>query len=323
MSGLRAPPKQDPPSRAIARIVMLLLLVVGAGTVIYTAVTNQNITLVEDVRPEGLELEDSSEVEGLTVNVVEEAGDGVPVVFLHDAEATGSLTLAPLASALPEGYRGVRIDMPGFGYSERIPTDGPAHTAAGMGENIAVVIEERFDVPVVLVGVGFGGEVAAEVALVVPEAVGGLVLVDVDFEDGSSWMRLLEQLPWVGRAATYTWETGGRFAARNWAPHCEVGGWCPTADQSAERRFITSIAGTTESFHGFVRTPPAARAPTNLDEISAAVAYVWSTGGDVAEETVDELSGGLPGLTVIESDTFQAHLEDHDTLIEAITAVGG
>lgn len=323
MSGLQAPPKRDTPSRAAARLVMLLLLVVVAGTVIYTAVTNQNVTLVEDVRTAGLELEDPSEVGGLTVNVVDESGDGIPVVFLHDAEPAGSLTLAPLAGALPDGYRAIRIDMPGFGYSDRIPSVAPEHTAAGMGENMAVVIQERFDVPVVLVGVGFGGEVAAEVALAAPESVGGLVLVDVDFEEDSSWVRLLEQLPWVGRAATYTWETGGRFSSGTWAPHCEEGGWCPTSDQSAERRFIVSIAGTTESFHGFVRTPPAALAPTNLEEITAPVAYVRSTAGEVTEETVDELSRGLAGLTVFESDSFEAHLEDHDTVIEAIIAVSG
>jgi pimeloyl-ACP methyl ester carboxylesterase len=323
MRGLQPPPKQDTPSRIAARLIGLVLLVAAAGTVIYTAVTNQNIDLVEDVRAAGLELDDPSEVAGLTVNVFEEAGDGVPVVFLHDTDPAGSLTLAPLAEALPDGYRSVRIDMPGFGYSERIPSEGPEHTAATMGENMAVVIEERFDIPVILVGVGFGGQVAAEAALAAPEALGGLVLVDVDFDVGSSWLRLLETVPWVGKAATYTWETGGRFALDNWSPHCEEGGWCPTPDERAERTLIISIEDTTASLHGFLRTPPAALAPTNLEDISVPVAYVRSTEGDVTEETVDGLAEDLADLSVLESGTFQAHLEDHDTVIEAIASVAG
>lgn len=323
MRGLQPPPKTDTPSRALARILVLLLLVVAAGTVIYTAVTNQNIPLVEDVRTDGLDLASPSEVDGLTVNVVEEPGDGVPVVFLHDVDVTGSLPLVPLVEDLPDGYRGVRVDMPGFGYSDRIPFDSPIHTAAGMGETMAAMIEERFDEPVILVGVGFGGEVAAEVALAGPENVTGLVLVDVDFEDGASWVELLESLPWVGRAATYTWATGGRFSLDAWSPHCEEGGWCPTPEQRAERGFITSIAGSTVSLHSFVRRPAAALAPTNLDDITMPVGYVWSTDGEVPEESVDLLRDGLAGLTVLESATYQAHLEDFDTVNQAITAVAG
>lgn len=304
-------------------MLVLILLVAIAGLAIYTAVVNQRIDLTEDIRSIGLDLEDASVVDGFRVNVETEPGDGRPVILLHDVDVTGGLILAPLAGSLDDGYRGVRIDLPGFGFTDRLPSVGPPHTAQGMASTVAAVLEERFEEPVILVGVGYGGEVGAEMAYTYPDLIGGLVMVDVDFWAGNPIEVSLQNLPWFGRMATYTYDTGGQFALDRWSPHCEDGGWCANPDQVAVRNLIITIVDTTSSMNAFRNTPGAALAPANLSDIQVPVAYVLSVDGAVSNETVDRIREELPDLALVESDTYQAHLEDHGSIMEAIAALDG
>ncbi|MGD2060054.1 MAG: alpha/beta hydrolase [Acidimicrobiia bacterium] len=308
-------------------MLVLVILAAAAGAVIYTAVTNQKIDLTEDVRAEGIELDNPSNVDGLRINVVEDGSGQVPVVFLHDVDVAGGLTLEPVSTSLSGDYRGIRIDLPGFGYTTRLPFETSRHTAARMAETVSLVLAERFDSPVLVVGVGFGGEVAADLAVSYPEAVDGLVLIDVDFwsadsnQAANSGSLFLERLPWFGKTATYMWETGGRFALDNWAPYCEMGGWCPSSEQLGRRAAVITIEGTTESLHWFRRTPPAALAPSNLEDITVPVAYVWSSDGPVDSETVERVDTGIAEMATITSETFQAHLEDPEAIQAAIDSV--
>lgn len=318
---LKAPPKRESPSRAVGRILFLLVLLVGAGAAIYTAVTNQRIDLTEDRREAGIELGDPIVVDGVRLNVVEDEGGGTPVVILHDVDVTGGLTLADLSASLPDGYRGVRIDLPGFGYSERIPEVNHIHTIAGTADLIAVVIEQRFGEPVLLLGVGYGGEVAADIAIAYPNLVSGLVMVDTDFWLAPSLEVSIQRLPWVGRAATYTWETGGRSALDNWSPDCDMGGWCPTQAQLAQRAGIVEIVNTTDSLWSFHRTPDAAVAPANMAEINVPTAYVWSVDGPVSQSTVDRTVEEMTAVQVFESNSFAAYLEDFPVISSALAAV--
>ncbi len=303
-------------------MVFLVLLLGAAGVVIYTAVTNQTVDLTEDIRTVGLELENPVVVDGLTINIAEDPGGSTPVVFLHDVDVTGGLILADLSESLAEEFHGVRIDLPGFGYSDRMPFRSTRHTASGMAETISAVLDDRFDEPVKIVGVGFGGNVAAEVALTRPELVSGVVMVDTDlWSRPRSFQLTLERLPWVGKAATYTWETGGRYALSEWAPYCEQGGWCPTLEQQGLRAFIITIEDTTESLQHFLDTNEAALAPSNLSDISAPMVYVWSTSGSVDQDIIDRLGREIPGIQVFESASFQAHLEDFTTVNEALASI--
>lgn len=320
---LREPPKQGAPSRVAARLLVLLVLVVVAGLVIFTVVTNQRVDLTEDRSTSALELDDSVVIDGIRLNIVEDDGGPQPVVILHDFDATGGLTLEELSSSLGDGFHGVRIDLAGFGYSDRLPEPGPNHTVAVMAEMIAAVIDDRFTSPVPVIGVGLGGQVAAELAHTYPNIVGGVVMVDVDFWATPSTVETLEGLPWMGRAATFTWETGGRFALDEWAPHCDTGGWCPSEDQLARRAMIIELQNTTDSLWSFRRTPPAALAPANLSEISVPGAYVWSTSAETPQETVDRIADGWPGLEVFESATYAAQLEDPASVAQALQAVVG
>lgn len=317
---LQAPPKNESPSRAVGRIFFLIVLALAAGVVIYTAVTNQRIDLTEDRRLEAIELDDSTEVDGVRMNVVDSQTGAVPVVILHDVDVTGGMILRELSASFNSGgYRTAIVDLPGFGYSDRLPNSGAVHTAAGTAELIAGLIEERFDSPVVVVGVGFGGKVGAELAHTFPGLLAGLVMVDADFWGAESFEVGLQELPWVGRAATYTWETGGRFAIDSWSPYCDQGGWCPSDAQLAAREPILQIVDTTDSIWAFRRTPPAGVAPANFTEIAVPSAFVWSTRGPVSEDNADRVAEEIPGLTVVESDSFQAHLEDTGSIVGAVT----
>jgi pimeloyl-ACP methyl ester carboxylesterase len=321
MKGLQAPPKTETPSRILARFLTLIILAGAAGVAIYTAVTNQRADIAEDIRPVNLDLEDTTVIEGFRTNLRQDPGGPKPVVILHDFDVSGGLILDDLSTGLGGDYHGVRLDLPGFGFSTRMPTDGPQHTVSGLATRVAPVLEERFNQPVLMIGVGLGGEVAAELAHSHSNLVSGVVMVDVDFWSNPRFPASLESLPWLGKAATYTWETGGQFALETWAPYCGEGGWCPTQDELSQRSLIIEIERTTDSLHGFRSTPDAALAPSNLNDIPAPMAYVWSSNGEVSQDTFERMTREIPGLTVMESSTFQAHLEDPSTVAAALAAI--
>ncbi|MFV1962570.1 MAG: alpha/beta fold hydrolase, partial [Acidimicrobiia bacterium] len=181
MTGLQKPPTRDRPSRILLRILALALLVLAVGVVVWTSVTNQRIDLTEDVPAGEIELDDFTVVEGMRVNVVTEPGGVVPVILLHDSDVAGGVMLDEVAKELGGRFQAVRLDLPGYGLSDRLPDEGPGHTVASMAQVVTAVVEERFSIPVVLVGTGLGGRVAAEVAVSSPDIVRGVVLVDVDF----------------------------------------------------------------------------------------------------------------------------------------------
>jgi pimeloyl-ACP methyl ester carboxylesterase len=321
MKGLQAPPKSEKPSRILARFLTLIIFAAAAGVAIYTAVTNQRADISEDIRPVNLELEDTTVIDGFRTNVRQDPGGPTPVVILHDFDVTGGLILDDLSMGLGDEYHGVRLDLPGFGFSTRMPTEGSQHTVSGLAGRVAPVLEERFNQPVLAIGIGLGGEVAAELAYSHSSVIAGVVMVDVDFWSDPGFPESVESLEWVGKAATYTWETGGQFALDSWAPYCDDGGWCPSQDDVSQRSLIIEIERTTDSLHAFRSTPDAALSPSNLNDIPVPVAYVWSSDGEVSQDTVERMVREIPGLTVMESSTFQAHLEDSTTVAAALASI--
>ena len=322
MSGLQEPPTRDRPSRIMLRILVLALLVLAVGVVIWTSVTNQRIDLTEDVPAREIVLADPSMVGDLRINVVTESGGPVPVILLHERDVVGSAIWNDVATGLDGRFKAVRVDLPGYGLSDRLPNEGLGHTVASMAQVVRSVNEERFDIPVVVVGAGLGGRVAAEVAVSSPDLVRGVVLVDVDFWEEDGWKEIIEGLPWVGRAATFTFETGGRFAMDVWAPNCADGGWCPSQNQLAAREIATTIRGSTDSIRSFLRTQPSSLVPSDLSSISVPVAYVWSRDGDVPFDAVERVKQQLPDMTVSEVDVWKAHLESPGAVVDAVDVVG-
>jgi pimeloyl-ACP methyl ester carboxylesterase len=171
-------------------------------------------------------------------------------------------------------------------------------------------MRQSFGRPAVVLGVGLGGEVAAEISVTQPDLLAGLVMVDVDFYKPREWDEFLERLPWFGTAATYALETGGPLAAGRWAPNCESGGWCPSQSQIEARDLAETIVDTSESIHFFRRTPAASQVPSKLGEITTPTHYLWSQAGEVPRESVDRVQEAMPAATVeVVADAWRAHLD--------------
>lgn len=322
MTGLRQPPKQERTSRILVRILVLIVMLLAFATAVWTATTKTLIRATEDVSLESLDLETRLVRGGTTINIVTEPGGPVPVVFLNGYDISGGVLWDQVVQELGGRYHAVRIDLPGFGMSDRLPTRGAQHTVASMTEVVAAAMESDLDLPAVVVGVGLGGEVAAELAVTKPALVRGIVLIDVDFWERRSWIEIAERLPWIGEALTYTFETGGRFSGSQWAPWCDVGGWCPTPDQAAARDLAASISNSTDSMQAFLRTQPASLVPSDLDVIDVPVVYVWSSEGGVPEDSVERVQAAIPAaIEVLQVDVYQAHLESPSVVAGAVATV--
>ena len=97
---------------------------------IWAITTTQKAEASESLSLGSLELGDTFEAQGLTLNLTEEESGNVPVVLLHDFDLAGGVTMGGVASQLGEPYRGVRIDLRGLGSANvllsRVP-DTPWH----------------------------------------------------------------------------------------------------------------------------------------------------------------------------------------------------
>ena len=326
MSGLRPPPKPEAPTRVALRMLVLVVLVLAAGVIVWTAVTEQRIDLIEDVALDEaldeLEMEPFVTSDGTELNLMREGAGPVPLLLLHDIDVAGGVIWDGVVAGLDPGFTVLRVDLPGFGLSERMPTEGRRHTVASMAEQVAEAAEQVFDQPVMIAGIGLGGEVGAEIAVVQPDLVSGLVLVDVDFYMPDGWDEFVQKLPWVGKAASFALETAGPLAAGRWAPNCEQGGWCPTESQVESRDLAETIVDTAASIQAFHSTPAASQVPSELADITAPVHYLWSQQGEVPRESVDRVQEALPeaGFEVL-ADSWKAHLDQPSQVAAAIGAL--
>jgi pimeloyl-ACP methyl ester carboxylesterase len=303
-------------------VLILLLLIVAV--IVWSAVINQQISLTETLTVEDLELTGTSQVGDLEINVVTEGNGDSVVVLLHDFDVAGGVLWDGVAGQLGDEFTTVRIDLPGLGLSSRITEPGESHTVGAMADVVNQVIADRYgDGAVTYAGVGLGGEVAAEVAVRHPDHVAGLVLVDVDFYTDPGWFEFVERLPFVGSAVTYAFEGGGPMSQGRWAPNCADGGWCPTQEQSEARDLAEQLVGTTDSLVAFRKTAPSSFVPSRLDEIGAPTVYVWSTGGSVPEESVDDAVSAIAGAVRTDVDAWKAHLESPAEVADAIRSVQG
>jgi pimeloyl-ACP methyl ester carboxylesterase len=114
-------------------------------------------------------------VDGYRINVIDE-GHGVPVVLVHGLPGS-AYDWSPLPERLQAaGFRVIRYDRVGYGYSDR-RTDDAQHTLATNARELrALLTTLHLDAPI-LVAWSYGGGVAVTAAADNPDAIGGLVLV--------------------------------------------------------------------------------------------------------------------------------------------------
>src|SRR5438132_1689997 len=112
-----------------------------------------------------------TDVAGLAIRVLE-GGAGRPLVMLH--HSTGNVGWAPVHAQLAESFRVLAVDMPGFGQSDRPDW-------AREPRDLAILLNRLLDklelAEITLVGAGFGGWVAAEMATMTECRLSRLVLI--------------------------------------------------------------------------------------------------------------------------------------------------
>ena len=321
MRGLVPPPREETPSRIFARFAVLLLMLALFAIFVWAAVTNQRIPLVEDARIDAVEGVDFEVTEGVAFGV-DDRGDGdTPVFLFHDVNIAGGVMFESLVEAFGDDVRTVAVDLPGFGFSTRFPSQGLHHTVRGMAERIVPLIEARADGPVIVAGVGLGGEVAAELAATRPELVAGLVMIDVDFYGGGTMVQSFESLPWLGNAVTYAFEVSGPFSESSRHPYCAEGGWCLSPQQSRIRELAGEIIGTSYSLQAFRSTPEASNVPARLIDITAPTVVVWSEKGPVPEDSIDRLVDAIPDARFEAFDVYEAVHEEPDRVADVIASL--
>ena len=115
--------------------------------------------------------ESTNEVAGLSVRYLQ-GGSGPNAVVLH--HSSGNLGWVPFYEALAQNFTVTVPDLPGYGQSERpVWARDPRDIAILMSRFLAQVAPDK----PTLVGLGFGGFIAAELAAINQERVGSLVLV--------------------------------------------------------------------------------------------------------------------------------------------------
>ena len=103
--------------------------------------------------------------------------DGQSILFIHGTAAWSGLwreTMTPLAEA---GYRCIAIDIPPFGYSER-PL-APSFDNASQAKRIVALMDSLGIEHTILFGHSFGGGATMETALMIPDRIDALILLDV------------------------------------------------------------------------------------------------------------------------------------------------
>lgn len=111
----------------------------------------------------------------LRASVLERAGTGTPVVFVH-GNVSSSLFWQPTMLALEPGVRALAVDLRGFGDSETLPVDA----ARGLGDyadDVVSVLDALGIDEAHLVGWSMGGGVTMQILLDRPTLVRSLTLV--------------------------------------------------------------------------------------------------------------------------------------------------
>lgn len=260
----------------IGLIVMLGLFAV----VVWAAATNQQIAAIERSDPVVHAPGDYVAAEGVAIHYRDSGGSGPVAVLVHDDSVAGGLTLGDVAADLADqGRRVVTPDLFGFGFSARPAEPGSRLATSGQADTLAKVIEELELGAVELVGFGWGGEVAAEVAFARPDLVARLVLVDTpDIPVPPADGRALEGMPFgLGVAVAYNREGAAAPAEERFVAACPAWADCSDPGLLEQFRRAVSVPGTARSIWARRASESAAVAPGRLGEISVPVAVVAVT----------------------------------------------
>lgn len=112
---------------------------------------------------------------------VQELGpmEGPAIVFIHGTGSWSELWKASMKTAAAMGFRAVALDMQPFGFSYRSPAAESHYERLAQGKLICEVLSKLGIDRRILVGHSFGGRATITAALLEPDKVNKLILVDV------------------------------------------------------------------------------------------------------------------------------------------------
>jgi pimeloyl-ACP methyl ester carboxylesterase len=194
-----------------------------------------------------------------------------PLLYLHDAGA--ETPASPAFEELAGDHDVVLLDLPGYAGS-----DGPTGLAcaAGVGELVALSVEELGWSSATLVGTSLGGWFAVEAALSRPASVTGLVLADaagLHTPEHYLFGLFASGQASVGTQQRVTDSILDRLPHQEWDRARPDGGVAPEVAAALLAPYAQSVtAAVAASWHPFVTNP---RLSGRLCEVRAPTVVVW------------------------------------------------
>jgi pimeloyl-ACP methyl ester carboxylesterase len=146
---------------------------------------------------------------------VQEAGppNGPAVVFVHGPGAWSEIWRQPMTELGRLGYHAIALDLPPFGFSQR--PDPPTYYKRRQVLRIFGLLDALHIDKAVMVGHSFGAAPVVEAAIVAPQRVSGLLLVDAVLE-----IRPKEQREQPTRLAQFADYLAEHPVEREWLVSC-------------------------------------------------------------------------------------------------------
>jgi pimeloyl-ACP methyl ester carboxylesterase len=138
-----------------------------------------------------------AEIDGVRIHY-QEKGVGTPLVLLHGFTSS-TYSWKDVFDPLSRTFRVVAVDLKGFGFSGKPDGD---YTRRAQAQLVIHLLDNLKIDKAWLVGNSMGGEVALNVALINPQHVAGLILIDtagVEVRGGGSLAPAYVRIPFVGR----------------------------------------------------------------------------------------------------------------------------
>jgi 3-oxoadipate enol-lactonase len=216
-----------------------------------------------------------------------EAGAGDPVIFVHGVVTTSNIFPKYVGAYQPR-FRGIAVDLRGYGESDKPPT---GFTIDHFSNDLIKLADALHIDKAVWVGVSMGGMILQRLALDHPERVRALVLVSTT--DGA--MILDRDIPTIGAPRDYTQVSQQMIIdsfPRDTPPttYQPLLDRIPTWNATVIREALTSMSQF--NVHG------------RLSRITAPTLIMVGAKDDVATPTIAKgIQAQIPGAQVVEFDT--------------------
>ena len=183
-------------------------------------------------------------IDGVSLSILE-AGTGDPIIFVHGVVTTSNI-FAKYLSAYSPDFRGIAVDLRGYGDSQK-PDSG--FTIKQFSKDLIALADKLEIEKPIWVGVSMGGMILQQLALDYPERVRALVLVSTT--DGA--MVLDKDLPTIGNPRDFR-EVSKNIIVESFPPQTPATLYQPLLDRiptwngTVLREALTSMAQA--SVHG-------------------------------------------------------------------------